>query len=95
MHGGSWCQPTIITAVSGSCRDVGVCGKAPDRAARPFWHPSSIPLHGYEATKWLLYREALALGLDARIGLEDGAQLPSGERAADNAALIGAARQMA
>lgn len=57
----------------------------------------SLPrlLHGYDATKWRLYREALALGLDARIGLEDGSHLPSGERAADNADLIRVARRMA
>lgn len=52
-------------------------------------------LHGYEATMWTIYRQALALGLDARVGLEDGALLPSGERAPDNAALIRAARHMA
>jgi uncharacterized protein (DUF849 family) len=48
-------------------------------------------LHGYEATKWPLFREALRLGLDARIGLEDGALLPSGERAENNLDLIRAA----
>ena len=48
-------------------------------------------LHGYEATKWPLYREALRLGLDARIGLEDGALLPSGARADNNLDLIRAA----
>ncbi len=48
-------------------------------------------LHGADATMWPLYREALRRGLDARIGLEDGLDLPSGERAADNAALIAAA----
>ena len=37
---------------------------------------------------WPLYREALRLKLDSRIGLEDGGQLPSGERAKDNADLI-------
>jgi len=48
-------------------------------------------LHGYEATKWPLYREALRLGLGARIGLEDGALLPSGARAENNLDLIRAA----
>ncbi|MFE0756347.1 3-keto-5-aminohexanoate cleavage protein [Inquilinus sp. NPDC058860] len=52
-------------------------------------------LHGYEATKWPICRMALARGLDSRIGLEDGAHLPSGERAADNAGLLRAARQLA
>ena len=57
---------------------------------------SSLPrlLHGYDATKWPLYREALKRGLDARIGLEDGLDLHSGERAAGNAALIAAAMAM-
>jgi uncharacterized protein (DUF849 family) len=45
-------------------------------------------LHGSDATKWPLYREALRLRLDARIGLEDGALLPSGATAVGNADLI-------
>jgi uncharacterized protein (DUF849 family) len=48
-------------------------------------------LHGYNATKWPLFREALRLGLDTRIGLEDGALLPSGARAENNLDLIRAA----
>ena len=52
-------------------------------------------LHGADATQWPLYRESLRLGLDARIGFEDGLRLPSGEIAADNAALIAAARTLA
>lgn len=58
---------------------------------------SALPrlLHGYEATKWPIYRMALGRGLDSRIGLKDGAHLPSGERAADNAGLVWAARQLA
>ena len=35
-------------------------------------------LHGYDATMWPLYREALRRGLDARIGFEDGLDLPNG-----------------
>ena len=45
-------------------------------------------LHGFDATKWPLFREALRLKLDARIGLEDGRDLPSSETAKDNADLI-------
>jgi uncharacterized protein (DUF849 family) len=52
-------------------------------------------LHGLDATKWPLYRESLRLGLDARIGFEDGLRLPSGEIAASNATLIAAARTLA
>ncbi|RJG44555.1 3-keto-5-aminohexanoate cleavage protein [Mesorhizobium sp. DCY119] len=58
---------------------------------------STLPrlLHGYEATKWSIYRESLRLGLDARVGFEDGFLMPTGERASDNAALIAAARKIA
>lgn len=51
--------------------------------------------HGYEATVWPLYRDALLRGLDGRIGLEDGKHLPGGEEAADNATLIKAALVLA
>ena len=51
-------------------------------------------LHGLDATMWPMFRLARRLGLETRIGLEDGAYLPSGERAADNAALIAAARAL-
>jgi len=51
-------------------------------------------LHGFDATMWDFYREALAQGLDARIGLEDGKHLPSGAVAEGNAALIRAARAL-
>jgi uncharacterized protein (DUF849 family) len=48
-------------------------------------------LHGLENTMWPLYREALRLGLDSRIGLEDGKLLPCGTVAKSNADLIAAA----
>jgi uncharacterized protein (DUF849 family) len=51
-------------------------------------------LHGLENTMWPFYREALRLGLNARIGLEDGKLLPSGAEAKGNADLIRAARAM-
>lgn len=51
-------------------------------------------LHGSEATAWPLLREAVVRGYDARIGFEDTLQLPDGALAADNAALVAAARRM-
>jgi uncharacterized protein (DUF849 family) len=51
-------------------------------------------LHGLEDTMWPFYHEALRLGLDARIGLEDGKLLPSGAETENNAALIRAARAL-
>lgn len=50
-----------------------------------------ILLHGCDATMWPIYREAVDRGLDGRIGLEDGAYLPSGALTKDNAELIAAA----
>ena len=50
-----------------------------------------ILLHGFDATVWPLARRAFALGLSTRVGLEDGATLPDGTPAADNAALVRAA----
>jgi uncharacterized protein (DUF849 family) len=52
-------------------------------------------LHGFDASAWPLYREALRLGIDSRIGLEDGRELPSGAVAAGNAELIAAAMREA
>jgi uncharacterized protein (DUF849 family) len=52
-------------------------------------------LHGTDATMWPIYRAALSMGLDSRIGLEDGDVLPSGEQPVDNAALIRMARALA
>jgi uncharacterized protein (DUF849 family) len=54
-----------------------------------------IQLHGFDASKWPLYREALWLGLERRIGLEDGRLLPDGGAPRDNAALIAAAVALA
>lgn len=48
-------------------------------------------LHGYDVCKWTLHAEALRLGLDQRIGLEDGKLLPDGRVAECNAELIAAA----
>jgi len=53
-----------------------------------------ILLHGFDETKWPLYRKSLALGLDARLGLEDGVLLPDGSAAADNRQIIIAAREL-
>ena len=46
---------------------------------------------GSVAQQQLLARRAFALGLSTRVGLEDGAALPDGTPAADNAALVRAA----
>jgi uncharacterized protein (DUF849 family) len=48
-------------------------------------------LHGYDACKWALHGEALRLGLDQRIGLEDGKLLPDGGITKNNAELIATA----
>lgn len=48
-------------------------------------------LHGFDASKWVMHAEALRLGLDQRIGFEDGGLLPDGRIAGSNAELISAA----
>jgi uncharacterized protein (DUF849 family) len=54
---------------------------------------SKLPrqLHGFDASKWVMHAEALRLGLDQRIGFEDGGLLPDGRIAGSNAELISAA----
>jgi len=51
-------------------------------------------LHGQEATTWALLRLAGGRGYAARIGFEDTLCVPDGARAADNAALVRAARDV-
>lgn len=53
-----------------------------------------ILLHGFDRTMWPLYRKSRALGVDARLGFEDGLTLPDGTIAADNLAIITAAAQL-
>ncbi|WP_075737261.1 3-keto-5-aminohexanoate cleavage protein [Streptomyces acidiscabies] len=53
-----------------------------------------VLLHGEEGGAWPVLRVAGRLGLDARIGLEDVLVLPDGSVAADNAALVRAARAL-
>ena len=53
-----------------------------------------VLLHGEGAAAWPVLRDAVRLGLDARIGLEDTLVLPDGSPAPDNAALVTAARAL-
>ena len=51
-------------------------------------------LHGFDETVWPLYSKSVALGIDARLGLEDGLLLPDGRIASDNREIIIAARHL-
>jgi uncharacterized protein (DUF849 family) len=53
-----------------------------------------VLLHGEGAAAWPVLREAARRGPDVRIGLEDTLVLPDGSPAADNAALVTAARAL-
>ena len=53
-----------------------------------------VLLHGEEGGAWPVLQVAAARGLDARIGLEDVLVLPDGTAAADNTALVLAAREI-
>jgi uncharacterized protein (DUF849 family) len=50
--------------------------------------------HGEGATVWPVMRAAIADDAQIRVGFEDGTDLPDGRRAADNTALIRAARSL-
>lgn len=50
-----------------------------------------VLLHGEDGGAWPVLREAAALGLHIRIGLEDVLYLPDGSTATDNVALVRAA----
>lgn len=50
--------------------------------------------HGFGAATWDVLRQAVALGRDVRIGLEDVLTLPDGRPAADNADLVRAAAEL-
>jgi uncharacterized protein (DUF849 family) len=52
----------------------------------------ALLLHGESSSCWPALREAVRLGLDTRIGLEDTLQLPDGSLASNNADLVTAAR---
>ncbi|WP_445397830.1 3-keto-5-aminohexanoate cleavage protein [Streptomyces sp. LE64] len=54
-----------------------------------------ILYHGDGATVWPLVRAAVEDGHETRVGFEDGTALPDGAPAADNAALVRAARALA
>lgn len=55
--------------------------------------PAPVLLHGQGAGAWPVLELAHRRGLDTRIGFEDTLQLPDGEIASDNAALITVALQ--
>ncbi|QEC47621.1 hypothetical protein FSW04_08560 [Baekduia soli] len=50
--------------------------------------------HGDGAAAWVLIADAVARGIDTRVGLEDTVNAPDGVRAAGNAALVAAARAL-
>ncbi|WP_030257194.1 3-keto-5-aminohexanoate cleavage protein [Streptomyces violens] len=53
-----------------------------------------VLLHGEDGGAWPVLRVAARLGLDTRVGLEDVLVLPDGSVAADNGALVRAARRL-
>jgi uncharacterized protein (DUF849 family) len=56
-------------------------------------HAVTLPLllHGFDESVWPLYRKSRELGIDSRLGFEDGVHLPDGRLAASNGDIIAAA----
>jgi uncharacterized protein (DUF849 family) len=50
--------------------------------------------HADSASAWIVIEDAIAAGLDTRVGFEDTLLLPDGSSAASNAELIAAAREL-
>jgi uncharacterized protein (DUF849 family) len=50
--------------------------------------------HGDGEATWILIEDAIARGIDTRVGFEDTFLLPDGRPAASNAELVGAARDL-
>jgi uncharacterized protein (DUF849 family) len=59
-------------------------------------HRITLPLllHGFDESVWPLYRKSRELGIDSRLGFEDGLHLPDGRIAASNRDIIAAARAL-
>jgi uncharacterized protein (DUF849 family) len=59
-------------------------------------HRITLPLlvHGFDESVWPLYRKSRALGIDARLGFEDGVHLPDGRIAGSNREIIAAAHAL-
>lgn len=69
---------------------VAVCREAA-RRLREAGVTCPVLYHGEDATVWPVLRAAAEDGAQARIGLEDGTELPDGSTAPDNLALVRAA----
>lgn len=59
-------------------------------------HSITLPrlLHGFDASVWPLYRKSRELGIDSRLGFEDGVHLPDGSIAPSNRDIIAAAQML-
>ena len=59
-------------------------------------HRVALPLllHGFDESVWPLYRKSRELGIDSRLGFEDGVHLPDGRIAASNRDIIAAAHAL-
>jgi uncharacterized protein (DUF849 family) len=69
-------------------------GTATDLLDALAWSQAPLLLHGQNPTAWPVLREAIARGLDTRIGLEDTLHLPDETPARSNAELVSRARTL-
>jgi uncharacterized protein (DUF849 family) len=88
-----WRDSTLGKAVTRILAEEMPGGRAADLLPRLIGS-APVLLHGQDEQAWPVLREALRLGLDVRIGLEDALNLPDGSPARDNAELVRAARRL-
>lgn len=90
---GGWSLPCVRVLVE--CMAPEVPQALADGARMLALLPPGVPaalLHAEGPAAWPVLRQAVARGLDTRIGLEDTLKLPDGSAAIDNVSLLAAAR---
>ena len=90
------CARADRTAQTGSIRSVRSRRRIDfwAQSAAEYSGPAPLLLHGEGSSCWPAFRHAVRLGLQRRIGLEDVLTTPDGQPAADNTALVEAARRL-
>jgi uncharacterized protein (DUF849 family) len=88
------CLRVLLEVVTGTDAETAVAAAGELVRALDPTPGVSVLLHAHGEWSWPVLEEAVRLGLDTRIGLEDSLVLPDGQPARDNADLVAAARRI-